>query len=93
MPESYWLDANVLIESAKGAYGFDIAPAFWSNLDAKAREGLVRSSTMVYNEIAQGRDDLVVWVQAHRQLLFVEPDEGVQRAFSEIAIRVKDQHS
>ena len=33
----YWLDSSVFIEGMKGPYGFDLAPRFWTVLDARVR--------------------------------------------------------
>ncbi len=81
----YWLDSNVFIEGKKGPYGFDIAPRFWSLIDEKAAAGRISSSTLVYNELLDGQDDLVGWAQERRASgLFIEPNPAVQQAFRTI---------
>lgn len=76
----FWLDADTLIQSKNGPYGFDIAPGFWAFLDEKASEGLMATSTMVYDELVEHSDDeLAAWArQRQRSGLFVEPDQIVQ---------------
>ena len=82
----FWLDADVFIESKNGLYGFDLVPGFWQLLDQKANEGVIASSTMVYDEIVTGNDDLASWARERRNMgLFVEPDEPVQATLREIA--------
>jgi hypothetical protein len=88
----YWLDANTFIESMKGPYGFDIAPGFWAAIDRKAREGIVTSCTLVYEELLNGDDELVQWSRDRKQILFVEPDEAVQGCFRQIADHVNENY-
>lgn len=84
---SYWLDTNVFITAKNGPYAFDIAPGFWDFLERRARDGSVRSSSLVYRELVDRTDDdLAIWARQHRNSgLFVEPDELVQGALAEIA--------
>ncbi len=91
MPD-YRLDTDIFIESRKGPYGFDIAPGFWAVIEQKARDGVVASSTLVYDEICAGDDDLVEWVKARRALVFREPDPAVQHAYRLIAAYVVSNH-
>jgi hypothetical protein len=94
MPD-YWLDSDVLIESKKRWYSFQIAPGFWSFLDLKVNEGHVCASTRVYHEIVDETDDeLADWAKARRGLpFFVEPDEAVQAALTEIVDYVHASYS
>jgi len=39
----YVLDANVFIEAARRYYAFDIAPAFWANLNYQATRRRIQS--------------------------------------------------
>ena len=79
MPD-FWLDADTLIQSKNGAYGFDIAPGFWTFLDEKAGEGLIATSTVVYDELVEHSDDeLAAWARERQGSgLFVEPGQTVQ---------------
>lgn len=84
---NFWLDTNSLIEPKNGPYGFDIAPGFWKFLGQKVSEGIIASSTTVYNELEDGaEDDLLKWARSQKQLgFFIEPDNFVQTTFREIA--------
>ena len=83
---SYWLDANVFIEAAKGPYGFSIVPGFWAFLEGLALRGTIGSSVLVYSELKEGGDHLAVWAGSQQHLnLFREPDADVQTRFGEIA--------
>jgi hypothetical protein len=85
----FWLDADALIEPSKGAYGLDIAPAFWIALDDHARQKIVRSSSMVYDEIAHGGDALAEWVRDRKDMMFEEPGTLVQAVYKQIATWVE----
>jgi predicted nucleic acid-binding protein len=94
LPE-FWLDANVFIESKKQAYAFDIAPGFWELLDNKAREGVVATSSIVYQELVEKTDDeLAAWVRSRKDIgLFIEPDRSVQAVYSTIADYVNQTYA
>jgi predicted nucleic acid-binding protein len=89
----YCLDANVFIEAKNGPYGMDIAPSFWRLLDSQAKAGVICSSTMVYEELATGNDELADWAKARKGTrLFVEPSAHVQGLFNQIAAYVHTQY-
>ncbi|MBN2238879.1 MAG: DUF4411 family protein [Dehalococcoidales bacterium] len=86
MPD-YWLDSDSLITSKNGPYGFDIAPSFWTFITEKMSEGIILSSSLVYDELEKGdEDDLLTWAKERKQEgRFVEPDAIVQTVFRQIA--------
>lgn len=90
----YWLDANVFIESNNGGLNIDIAPSFWVWLEAKLKEGTLRSSSLVYDELL-GKDDLLAkWARARKgPAYWPEPDGEVQAAYREIADYVDRQYA
>lgn len=95
--DSYWIDANVLIEASNGLYSLDLAPPFWSFLDAQVELGRIRASTKIYAEILkyeEAKDRLAQWVK-HRRTggMFVAPDKDVQNAFSDIANYVAQKYT
>ncbi len=92
MPE-YWLDSNAYMESQKRYYAFDIAPGFWRLLEEQARAGIIASPTLVFDELVRGDDDLVGWARSLRAILFIDPDEAVQRSFVEVADYVQQTYS
>ena len=88
-----WLDTDTFITAKNGPYAFDILPGFWSFLDQKADDGDISSSTVVYDELVVGADDLAAWVQARRNTnLFVPPDQLVQSLFTSVANHVSAQY-
>ena len=82
--EHHWIDADALIQSKNGPYGFDIAPGFWNLIDEAIESGHLRSANEVHEELSRGQDDLTDWV-AERPELFAEADESVQQEFRTIA--------
>jgi len=83
----YCLDTNVYIEAHRSYYAFDIAPGFWEGLVQLAKKQMICSPSLVYKEITDGQcdDKLAEWAKVNGDLLFVEPDDSTQRAFTEIA--------
>jgi len=74
-PPKYLLDANVFIQSARGYYAFDLAPAFWQALIDHASKGQLLSIDRVREEIEQGKDELTKWVSDNFQHWFASTDE------------------
>jgi len=84
--DRYCLDTNIFIEAKEGAYGFDIAPGFWTWLENDIARGIIYSSSHVYKELTKNDDQLSRWVKEHySEKSFVAPDKKVQDIFSEIA--------
>ena len=89
----YWLDSNIFIEGKKGPYGFDIAPRFWALIAELTVDGRISCPVWVYEELLEGRDDLVGWAQNRKASgLFVEPSLDVQQAFKEITAYVSTSY-
>jgi hypothetical protein len=93
----FWLDADVLIQSKNGLYSFEIAPPFWSFLDAQVKAGKLRSSMKIYEEILKRedkRDKLTLWVKNRRTSgMFVVPARDVQKTYGEIADYTVEKYS
>jgi hypothetical protein len=82
----FWLDSDTFMRAKNQAYAFDIAPGFWEIIKRNAKSGRLASSTLVYEEIARGGDELTDWVNRERRTkLFVEPNEKTQGLMNEIA--------
>ena len=92
MPD-YWVDTSAFIHAKDGPYGFDRVPGFWSFLDEQASAGVIASSSMVYGELMQGRDQLKAWVKSRKSSLFLPADtKQVQREFSRVADYVSETY-
>lgn len=94
MASRYCLDANVFIQAKNGPYGMDIVPSFWQFLDDQADAQAISSSKEVYEELANGDDDLAIWAKDRKDGgMFVEPDEKIQAVFADIADVVFERHA
>jgi Domain of unknown function (DUF4411) len=93
----FWLDADVLIQSKNGLYSFEIAPPFWSFLDAQVTAGNIRSSMKIYDEILKREDrhdKLTLWVKNRKTSgMFVLPARDVQKIYGEIADFTVEKYS
>ena len=91
---NYWLDADSLIRTKNGPYGFDIVPSFWDFIEEKMNEGILSSSSMVFGELENGdKDDLLIWARQRKEEgHFNEPDAVVQTIFRQIADYVNQNY-
>jgi Domain of unknown function (DUF4411) len=90
----YWLDSNIFIESKTGAYAFDIAPGFWTLLETRATDGVLAIPTIVYDEIADQRDDqLSDWLKERKSIFAVSADAAVQANFTRVADYVNQTYN
>ncbi len=58
----YLLDADVLIRADRYYYPLDRFPVFWSWLEHVGAEGHVKVPQEQFDEIANGRGELVDWL-------------------------------
>ena len=65
----YLLDANVLIDARRDYYPFDRVPEFWEWLVHMGRQGRVKIPREIFDDIMEGRDELVDWLRENRDAL------------------------
>ena len=94
MSLGYLLDANVFIEASRRYYGFDIVPPFWKWLDSKQSNGEIASILPIYDELAEGNDELTDWVKDRKGSgWWLEvSDRATQEAYSEVIAWVMAQN-
>ncbi len=86
----YLLDANTYIQAKNLHYQMSFCPAYWSWLDQQyALSSLVSIST-VYDELADGDDELSEWVKDRQAHFLPVSDDATQEKFAEIAQFVDD---
>lgn len=75
----YLIDANAFIEASRHYYSFSLAPRYWNWLYEQSVAGTVGSIKAVYDEIADGDDDLSVWVRDNTpdEFWLAEDDDSV----------------
>ena len=89
--EPYWIDSNVLIDSANGPYTFSRVPGYWAFLDLMLSQGRLCTSEMVYRELVPYGDLLSNWVKNRKQNgLCVQLTTEVQTAYSVVANHISD---
>jgi hypothetical protein len=73
------LDANVLIDANRDYYPIDRVPEFWEWLADAGGNDRVKIPIEVYEEIAEGKDDLAEWIMKDRnkEALLLEEDADV----------------
>lgn len=82
----YCLDTNIFIEANNGPYSRDFHPSFWKWLDEMVEKQMIFSSTLVYDELVGGGDELSNWVKKRKDAVFFEePDGDAQEFFTDIA--------
>lgn len=62
MVNPFLLDSNILIQSYKVDYPFDIAPGFWDYLTELGNGGLIAFPDVIKKEILGYKDDLSTWL-------------------------------
>jgi hypothetical protein len=77
MEKTFWVDADVFIQSQNGLYSLDLAPPFWSFIDKQVSAGRIRSSTRIYKEVLATEDlddDLAKWFKTRKTSgMFIDP--------------------
>jgi len=81
----YCLDTSVYIQAHRTYYAFDLAPGFWVALEKLATDGVIISPIAVHTELVKGKDDLSTWAKSQNSKLFIDPDNNVNLALSQIA--------
>jgi hypothetical protein len=84
----FWLDANVYIECKNRWYPFARVPRFWGFLSGKIEEGSIHSPKAVYDELIEYGDQLSTWVKTRKQGLCIQPVDGIQTCYRDIANHV-----
>lgn len=89
----YCLDSNVFIQAKNGPYGFDIVPAFWDWIDLQVEKENIITSSLVYDEILEGEDELSNWFKDRKDTnLFMTPNIEVQKIYKTIADHVRKNY-
>jgi hypothetical protein len=87
---AHCLDANTFIEAKKRYYAFDFCPAFWSWLDREKEAGRLICIRPIYDEIADGGDELAIWIKDRRRHAWLSAidAEEVQLAYRRVVAHV-----
>ena len=90
---SYCLNSNTFIEAKNRYYGLDFCPAYWDWLDREAASGQLLCVRAIYDEIAEGKDELSTWIKARSDgnWLCKIDAEDTQKAFKQVVTHVESQ--
>ncbi|WP_414463330.1 DUF4411 family protein [Hyphomicrobium sp. DY-1] len=90
---AYCLDANTFIQAKNLHYAFDFCPAYWDWIDREAASGNLLCVRAIYDELADGKDDLAVWIKGRNgpPWLMKIDAEPVQRAYQTVVRHVEGQ--
>jgi hypothetical protein len=90
---AYCLDSNTFIEAKNRYYGLDFCPAYWEWLDREASAGQLLCVRAIYDEIAEGKDDLATWIKARSDgdWLCKIDAEDTQKAFKQVVTYVESR--
>lgn len=81
----YLLDANIFMAAARTYYSFDLAPSFWTWLEAQHQNGVFFSIDAVRQEINQGNDRLAQWAASQIPTTFwLQPGEKTSANVAEL---------
>lgn len=82
---TYWLDANIFIQSSRKIYPFERYPEFWAFLSAQITAGKIGSSEFVWRELVAGEDFLAKWAKTRKDSgLNTLASQAVQTCVTEI---------
>ena len=70
----YLLDSNVLIDADRDYYPIDRVPEFWEWLLHLAAQGLLKVPVEAFEEVKDGRGQLVEWIKEHKAVLLEETE-------------------
>jgi len=89
---AYCLDSNTFIEAKNRYYALDFCPAFWDWVDREAAATQLLCVRAIYDEIADGKDDLAAWMKARNGDWLRKVDaEDTQQAFKQVVAHVESR--
>jgi hypothetical protein len=95
MVNPFLLDANILIQSHRRDYPFDIAPGFWEFLAKLGNEGLIAFPDVILKQMIENKDDLSKWMKDNESnfLIYLCSDEVVLSSYGIIINTVQSNNS
>jgi len=86
----YLLDANSYIQAKNLHYQMSFCPAYWDWLDQQYEASALASIRTVYDELAEGNDELSEWVKGRKAQFLPVSGDNIQEQFAEVAQYVAD---
>jgi len=82
----YSVDTSSILDAWRRYYPPDVFPALWTNLNRLIETGSLRATDEVKIELERKDDEVLAWA-VERVALFVDLDDRIQRAVTEILSR------
>lgn len=83
--EVFLIDSNALITPFSDYYHMDFAKCYWEQLEKHINQGSIILLDMVKDEILQGKDDLVNWMNSFDEKLCVNhKNESILSKYGEV---------
>jgi len=86
----FLLDANTYIQAKNLHYQMSFCPAYWSWLDLQYEKSSLASIQTVYEELADGDDELSEWVKGRKEHFIPVSRDEIQDQFSLVAQHVAE---
>jgi hypothetical protein len=87
---AYLMDTDIFIAAKNLHYGMDFCPAFWDWLVGANQSGKLLSIEAVYDDLADGEDELAEWTKARDEGFFVSPMESDLPALGHVTQWIND---
>jgi len=68
----YVIDASSLIRIKPEDYPQDIFVSLWSNMENLVKEGRLKSSILVFDELKRKDDNIYKWAKKNKNMLFID---------------------
>ena len=80
----YSIDTSAILEGYNRYYPPDVFPTLWGKIELLIKNGELKATAMVLEELKQKDDDVRNWAKQQEKDLFVPVDENIQKIVSEI---------
>jgi hypothetical protein len=90
---AYLIDTDIFIAAKNLHYGMDFCPAFWDWLVQTNRKGKLLSIGAVYDDLAEGEDDLATWARDRGNGFFASPAESDLAALGQVTRWINDHQT
>ena len=80
----YSIDTSAILDGYNRYYPPDVFPALWKNIEILIKNGDLKATEIVLQELKIKKDDTYKWAEQQKEGLFVPIDESIQKTVSKI---------